>query len=264
MKIFKRVIIIILLVLFSMISIFIANGFIEKASVDNMIKDFKDRGVFVETIGDTNYYKVLANDGEDGKNVFSIENGDNFIGTTGDIILTNRNPLRYSNTIIIKHLVGFFAKNMFIGHASLNVTDDGGVLLEVTDHEVDGYSNIEDNKGVKYSQNTWITEDDGSPYIIGLRVKQIDDTIKANLVDFASNNIGKPYNKLFITRKDRYYCTDLVSRAYLDSGIKINYDGFFTTGNDMIVSGETYIIFIREKYIINDKEYYNIYYLQEE
>ncbi|MBO7079018.1 MAG: hypothetical protein J6W64_04310, partial [Bacilli bacterium] len=163
----------------------------------------------------------------------------------------------------------YFFKNDMDGYnkninKEYNVTDDGAVIVEITDHTTTDNKNVEDVSGVKYSQNTWISEDDGSPYIIGLRIKGISGEVKERIVDFASNNIGKEYNYLFIKREERFYCTDLVSRAYEDSGININYDGFFVTGNDMIVSGETYIIFIREKYVENGEEYYNIYYLQEE
>ncbi len=264
MKVFRRIIIIVALIILIPSIIFVINGLVERVSVNNMINEFKKRGEFVTKVGDTNYYKVIAKDDEDGKNVFDIYNEDKYIGTTGDIILTNRNPLRYSNTIFTKEIVGIFAKSMFLGHASYNVTDDGAVIVEITDHTTNDNKNIEDVSGVKYSQNTWISEDDGSPYIIGLRIKGISEEVKERIVDFASNNIGKEYNYLFIKREERFYCTDLVSRAYEDSGININYDGFFVTGNDMIVSGETYIIFIREKYVENGEEYYNIYYLQEE
>ena len=264
MKKLKKVLISILSILLIIILIFISNGLIERAFVNRDIKDFINRSVFVTKIGDTNYYKVIANNDEDTSRVFDINDKNYYIGTTGDIILTNRNPLKYSDLLITKSIVGVFSKTMFLGHASLVVTDDGAVIVEITDHINSDNEFIKEEIGVKYSQNTWITDDDGSPYIIGLRVKGIDESIKENLLEFISNNIGKPYNHIFIHQKDKFYCTDLVSRAYNYSGININYDWFFTTGCDLLVSRQTYIIFIREKKIVRGETFYNVYYLSEE
>ena len=64
--------------------------------------------------------------------------------------------------------------------------------------------------------------------------------------------------------KNRYYCTDLISRAYKTADINVNYDYLTTTGNDMIVSDNTYLIFCRQRVVKNKIEEYNIYYLCEE
>ena len=37
----------------------------------------------------------------------------------------------------------------------------------------------------------------------------------------------------------------------------------FTTGSDMITNENTYMIYYREKFIKDNKVYYNIYYLDE-
>lgn len=264
MKIFKKIILILALVIISFAIIFMANGFIEKASIDNSIKEFKSRGELVKTEGNTTYYKVASKDIEDGSMVFDPESGDNYIGTVGDIILTNRNPLRYSRTIIIKNLVGFFARTMFLGHASYDVSENGNMIVEITDHTNENGSMSIDTDGVKYHINDWIDADDGSPLMIGLRVKGVGLETKDQLKRFAYENIGKPYNMTFIRRKNSFYCTDLVSRAYESAQIKLNYDGFFVTGNDLIVSGQTYIIFVRERIEIDGEEHFNIYYLVEE
>ena len=61
--------------------------------------------------------------------------------------------------------------------------------------------------------------------------------------------------------KNKYYCTDLISRVLKKENIKTNYDSFYTTGNDLIVSNNTYIIFLCER--VKDG-FFNIYYLSEE
>lgn len=261
---YQKILLFLLSILIIIVVVFISNGLIERIFVNKDIKDFINRAEYVTKIGDTNYYKVKANNNEEATRVFDINDSEQYIGTTGDIILTNRNPLRYSDLFITKGIVGAFSYLMFLGHASYVTTDDGAVILEITDHiNVDG-EYFQEDSGVKYSQNTWISEDDGSPYIIGLRVKGINGEVKDKLLEFASDNIGKPYNYSFIYQKNKFYCTDLVSRAYSASGIRLNYDGFYTTGNDLIVSPNTYIVFIREKVKEKGETYYNVYYLSEE
>ena len=61
--------------------------------------------------------------------------------------------------------------------------------------------------------------------------------------------------------KDKYYCTDLITRSLYKFGIDLNYDNFFAIGNDLILSDETYLIF----YIECDSEgVFSVYYLSEE
>lgn len=261
-KIIKKVFI----VLLSILIVFITNGFIEKAVVNRDLKEFKARGIYTFSEGGNNFYKVIKKyDYEDTKQVYNPLDKYQYIGTTGDIILTSRNPMRYSRSWLVENVCGFFSKNFFVGHSSLIVSDDGAIMAEITAHEIVDGENVDENSGVRIVINDWINADDGSEYILGLRVKNASSEDIEEVVDYVYDNLGKKYNYSFLFfRKNRYYCTDLVSRAYKAAGININYDYLVTTGNDMIVSSNTYLVFCREKVVNNGNTEYNIYYLCEE
>lgn len=104
---------------------------------------------------------------------------------------------------------------------------------------------------------------------VGLRVKDITSEQIDGAVDFANDKVGKSlYNFLFFLDMDyKFYCTDLVSRAYQDVMVEdsrqrnysraLNDDRFITSVNDMILSDETYIIF----YVENKDGITHIYHL---
>ncbi|MFA5526370.1 MAG: YiiX/YebB-like N1pC/P60 family cysteine hydrolase, partial [Acholeplasmataceae bacterium] len=106
---------------------------------------------------------------------------------------------------------------------------------------------------------------------IGIRVKGITLEQIDGAVDYAQDKVGKNlYNFLFfLDMKYKYYCTDLVSRAYQSVMVEedkqrsysraLNDDRFITSVNDIILSDETYIIFYVE--VIDD--IWHIYYLED-
>lgn len=113
-----------------------------------------------------------------------------------------------------------------------------------------------------------------------IRVKQnnesLDDETITNVIDYA-NELAENnyiYNFLFfLDMKNKYYCTDLVSRAYdyILSGTKDNYyskslndDGFITTVNDLIISKDTYIALHFEVSRIGSTELVEKYYFLEQ
>lgn len=262
LKLLKKILIVIL----SMLIVFLVNGFSEKIIVNYDLKEFKSRGVYTFSENGNNFYKVIREyDYENTKHVYDPLDKYQYVGTTGDIILTSRNPMRYSKSWLIENLCGFFSKNFFVGHSSLIISDDGAIMAEITAHEVIEGENVDENSGVRIVFNDWINADDGSEYILGLRVKDITDEDLDKVSSYVHSNLGKKYNYSFLFfRRNRYYCTDLVSRAYKAAGININYDYLVTTGNDMIVSSNTYLVFCREKVVNNGNTEYNIYYLCEE
>jgi hypothetical protein len=86
-----------------------------------------------------------------------------------------------------------------------------------------------------------------------LRVKDITNDQIDQAVSYAADKADKAlYNFLFfLDLKYKFYCTDLVSRAYQDALIPIekqrdysralNDDGFITSVNDLVLSKYTYI-----------------------
>ncbi|MGD9605156.1 MAG: YiiX/YebB-like N1pC/P60 family cysteine hydrolase [Bacilli bacterium] len=260
LKLFKKI----LFVVLTIFIVFFINGFMEIGFANKKINDFKARGELIDTTDNeerNHYYKVSPKgDYEDiSRQIFDIDQ--RIIGAQADIIVTNRNPMREDPTI--SWVTGFLSNMFYLGHATINSDDDGFYIYEVIGNSSSANQNV-----VSKAVNDWITfeeqlGDDGvSPIIIGLRAKNTTEEEREQMVLFASEQVGKPYNYTFLfNRENSFYCTDLVSRAYAAAGININYDYLATTGIDLIVSKELYIIFIREEVVINNEKHYNFYYL---
>jgi hypothetical protein len=261
LKITKRFFIVIL----AMFMIFILNGTVEHFVVQNRIQEFKSRAVGEPVadaiIANTYYYRVPAREGEDtSRNIFDFNR--RIIGAKGDIITSNRNPLRDFQPW--GDFMKPFAKYLYLGHTSINSTEDGSRVYETL-----GNRNWENNI-VQESSNTWLiaeeydTDDYSSPVIIGLRIKNTTPEQRDKMIEYAASKDGYPYNYTFLfNRVNSFYCTDIVSRSVAAAGININYDHLATTGNDIICSQNVYIIFLREVVIENGVERYNIYYLDD-
>lgn len=258
-RILNRFLLIILICFF----IFIVNGTAEHFVAQDKIADFKARAVGEpvkdERIENTYYYRVPAREGEDtSRNIFDFKR--RLIGSQADIITSNRNPLR--DYPVLRELVAPFAKYFYLGHTSINSTEDGSRLVETI-----GNSIWSDNV-VRETTNNWITEEESygndysSPMIIGLRIKDTTPEQRDKMVAYARSKIGYHYNYSFLfNRANSFYCTDIVSRSVKAGGINVNYDFLATTGTDILVSQNVYIFFIREVVIENGVERYNIYYL---
>jgi|SRR5690554_5704074 len=249
MRHIKKVLIIIIAIL-SFGVIFIVNGVVERITIDKELNDFKDRAVFVIERGNTRYYEVKAEyDYEDTSRHIKDSISDIQIGATGDIYVTSRNPVPGSV------FLGFVSKLTWIGHAGLVIDDKGRETIEIV-----GNVNRESNV-VKAYENTWIEGGKYTDQIAVLRIKDTTEKQRDMMVEYAESKIGMPYNYTFLfNRKNSFYCSDLVSRAVAHAGININYDHLATTGSDMIVSENTYLIYYRER--ISDNRF-AVYYLTE-
>ncbi|HNZ49976.1 MAG TPA: YiiX/YebB-like N1pC/P60 family cysteine hydrolase [Bacilli bacterium] len=260
LKLVKRIMVVILLILI----VFMINGLTERVFANQKLKAFKERGELIVTNDPNprNHYFLVApiNDYEDiSRPVFNMDL--RLIGAKADVIVTNRNPMRHKPAI--GWATGLLSRSLFLGHATINADDEGKYMYEVIGNSADASHNI-----VKKTHNDWIIfeeelGDEGvSPLIVGLRAKNTTAEEREQMIQFASEQVGKPYNYSFLfNREHSFYCTDLISRAYQAAGININYDYLATTGIDLIVSPKLYIIFIREIVIINNEKHYYFYYL---
>ena len=258
-KIFNRLLLLILIGFF----IFLVNGTFEHFVAQNKIEAFKARAegepIPDENIHNTYYYPIRAREGEDtSRNIFDMEK--RIVGAKADIITSNRNPLR--DYPVLRDLIAPFAKYFYLGHTSINSTEDGSYLVETIGNS------IWENNIVRESKNTWISEEEhpnsdySSPVIIGLRVKDTTPEQRDRMVEYARSKLGYRYNYTFLfNRANSFYCTDIVSRAVEAGGVNVNYDFMATTGTDILISPNVYIFFIREVVIENGVERYNIYYL---
>ena len=257
----------IMFIFFICFGIFLTNGFIEKKPVKSILDNFKNRGVFVETIGihsqKVNVYKINVKydyEKEGYNQVFKYKNvTEYYIGSKTDIILTNRNPLRNSASAIVSDLGLFFSSNFFIGHATMNITDDGSKYIESVGNDTGFF-------GVRESENTWIKTEvrygNDAQMIVGLRLKYVSEDTKDKIIDELKTKIGCEYNtNVLIRKKNKYYCTDLLSRVLNKYNINIDYDKMYPTGNDFIISENTFVVFICERIVEGE---FNIYYLSEE
>ena len=255
----------ILMIILIGVFLFMTNGIIEMKPVDLIINSFKERGIYEKSININNQkvdiYKVKNKyDYEKNDTRTTFKNVDNnyIIGSNLDIIITNRNPLRFETMAIVQDIGAFFSKNFYIGHATININDDGTELVE-------SVGNMPANNGVRKHQNDWlkteISKSSDAQRIIGLRLKYLNNEIISQVNDSLESKVGLQYNyNLLLKKRNSYYCTDLITRTLEEYGIKINYDGFYPTGNDMIISNKTYPIFLCER---SEKGMFNIYYLCE-
>lgn len=249
---FKKInitIIIILILILSLSCIFLIDNIIEKREIDNQITDFKSRGVLVYQDDIYSYYRVSKKyDYEDTSNIVESYD-DKFVGTTGDIYITNRNPL--PSFFVTK----WISRLSYIGHCGIVYSEDASKMVEIV-----GNKSKEENV-VRIVENEWLNID--SPNYIILRSKEINDETKESIINECNNVLGCKYNYTFIFHsKKRFYCIDLVSYIYKKIGINLNKDYFFTTGSDLVENNSTYMIYYRERYIENNKVKYNVYYLQ--
>lgn len=192
-------------------------------------------------------------------------------GAEGDILVTQDSPFPYMPGI--HQFITFF----FGGHS-------GYIAYSNKVFETLGYPEYGESlikvifKGgrsthANFSDNYWLypdfhTPEDpsykfyGSYYRkewIGLRVKEVTEDEVYYVTDYINDLIDAKaqYNFSFLFfKKNRYYCTDLMSRPYetiLDEGgnqkYNLNMDGFAVTVNDLIMSKDTYIAY----YVRTDK-----------
>lgn len=249
MKRLKKPLITILLIF--IVSLLITSTY-ESIYTNILINNFTSRGELVYTQGNQRFFLVKKEyDYEDTSRRIIESYDNNNIGYKGDIFLTSRNPVPNSITTKI------ISNHLWIGHSAIVINEDASQTIEITGNDVNN------NNFVRIWDNTWYDDLilETLEYAV-IRVKNINNETIDNVINTASEKINKPYNYSFIfNTKNSYYCTDLVSRSYLENGIKIDYDGLTTTGSDMILSKNTYLIYYRKQVRINSEIFYNIYYL---
>lgn len=246
----KIIMITILGLLLLFILVIVCNGLIEYSKINKEIKEFKSKGVLVysDTENKIDYYEIASDEQTrtfDYRFVYDDDKENDYFGDVGDITITNRNPLR---ELPLSELINPIIKLLNIGHATMNV--EGNKVLE---------SEGKEEGKVRVIDNQWLTYSD-CPMIIGLKVKTDRATID-KVVERGLERIGDKYNWLFVLSfKNKAYCTELIHQIYKPENIKLNYDGFITTGNDLIYNKHTYIYYYQEKVeengVIKTKVYY--------
>ena len=234
-----------------------------------------------------NYYSVSREtfEQEDARNIFFDEDKVK-LGQTGDIIVTQQSP--FPNIPVIHAWITYY----FGGHASL--VNEENKLYEATGI---GSSNIVEvmlfpgnqthnfDVSVTQSNNYWLNSNrrnESNPAFpffgtfnrnefLSLRVKNITENQRLGAVAFAKDlyDTKTLYNyTFFLDVKYKYYCTDMISRAYQDVMVpshrqrgyaQVLNDRFITSVNDLINAQETYIT----SYIKIEDRVVSIYYLED-
>ena len=268
--------------------------------VDIEIKSFKDRAVFeyeenyeyqTNVFQTRRYYKVpreTSYELNDTRSVFYDETR-KYLGQTGDIFMSQESP--FPDVFFVHQFISYY----FGGHAALKTDDNRFIeavgfpdsdetLWDIISHDGSlphDYSVTISKTSSNYFLNPRYRAEGsefydyfGSYYrekFIGVRVKNVTEEQFNGAVQYADQLVGENlYNFLFFLDMEyKYYCTDLVSRAYQDVMVPeneqanyakaLNDDGFITSVNDIILSEETYIAFYVE--IID--EVVHIYYLED-
>lgn len=249
----------------------------ETIKVKREIKSFMNLGVYQPELsedGVIKFYKVSRETyypNEFERDAF-FEGDLTKPGAPGDIFLTQQAP--FPDYPGVYELITFY----FGGHAAYFGEDnaiyetfgfpvgDESLLDVIINGGRESFAQIE-------TDNYWLDPDyrsvDGYAYNkfgtfyrkewIGVRVKGVTEEEISQVTTFMDNliDIKAQYNHLFIfNTKNRYYCTDMMSRAYGtitnsngESKYNLNQDGVVTTVNDIILSSDTYISY----YVKTDK-----------
>lgn len=191
------------------------------------------------------------------------------LGNTGDILVTRDSP--FPQHKLLHEFISFY----FGGHAALvnegfvyeatGMTNQEGAILSSIFHNPDKEHNIDTS--VSKKKNYWLRDDVRSkndpsykfygpfyrPEFILLRVKSETEARIEGAVNFVKRTYegNRLYNYLFfIDTKNKFYCTDLISRAYqaaFDNEFSVSFpkvlnDRFITSVDDIILSEDTYIV----------------------
>lgn len=245
-KKYKILIIVTLLLLLLCIIYIETIGFI----TNKEINEFVSRGIYQCTINDIEYYKVIKEyDYENTSDRIVDKVDDNYVGTTGDIYITSKDPLDF-------FVSEYISNNIRIGHSCIVSDEHAKNIIEI-------FGNAgKNNNVVKENENNW--HDKNMPEMIVLRVKGFDEESKSNLLKELHSIYNKKYNYFFLFHmENRYYCTDLCSRSYKSIGYNIDDGAIMTSGSSMIKDDDTYLIYYKKRVNKNGIKY-KVYYLCEE
>ncbi len=255
----------------------------ETIAVEIEIKNFVKKGILQTDISndEIKYYKVSRETYYPNEFVREPFYNDNLEtpGSEGDIFVTRQAP--FPTMPGIYEFISFF----FGGHAAyigednvvyetIGFPDDvslihamfygskNTIVTKENNYWLDPHFHLEDDPSYKrfgsYYRREWI----------GIRVKGVTKEEIEQVNDFMEHLalIKAQYNFFFVFHtKNRYYCTDMMSRAYATitnsdgkQKYNLNRDGIAVSVNDLILSKDTYVSY----YVRTDaKNVKHVYYV---
>lgn len=226
------------------VSLLCVDVVIENIAVDNQIRNFVENGVFKYSVGNFYIYEVEIEEELNHKSVTFDESGFPDSTNPGDIFIQKESKID-----VVDYSAAFISY-FFGGHAGMII--DQNLTIEVNGAMSNPALNIVD---ICYNDVFYSSD---KRDVLGIRVKASDEEIN-KAVDFAYESLDSPYNFSFVfNRKNSFYCTDLLSRAYgKEAGLDFNLDkdGIATSCNDLVLSEDTYIIYYMY-YIGSEKHLY--------
>lgn len=301
MKVFKRILkTIFILAIMGIVYSFFFSVY-ENTKINKMVKDFKGRGIYSSEIelkasGVTyirRYYEVpreTSHELNDKSNVFHDDNKMN-LGQTGDIFVTLKSP--FKDIPVIHQFVSYY----YGGHAALIYyeldqmrsieafgfpEDDESILDYIFSDGKPGHglsshlsinrsnnwqrpsANLYDYYGMFY-RDEYIGLRPINPFIDEEDADLLYEQYKQTAIDRGLEKTDNKalYNFLFfLNMKNKYYCSDLMSRVYEEAyetvkngkeeyrttgyAKRMNDDGFITSIQDLILSKDTFMTFYVE------------------
>ena len=277
-------------------------GYHQNEKVKQEVINFKKRGsegvtitvTFDNGTQETRMYHAVSRKYDyelsDTRSVFYESINDPYIGQKGDIFVTTESP--FPSIFGLHQIMSFFVG----GHAALNTGENTFLeavgfpnaderIIDIIKDRSEGLHDY--SVGVNMSStNYWMTpnfrheQDRDFPYygsyyrdtFMVLRIKNVNDEILDDVMNYAYRHLENRslYNFLFfIDTKNKFYCTDFMSRSYRYAFHPsqpdyrypklLNDNGFVTTVNDLILSKDTYL----SVYIENIENIRHIYYLED-
>lgn len=235
-----------IVVLFLFTIVFTSAGILNK-KVTNELNEFIEKAEFEYQVDNIKYYAVYTDKHID-DTIIRNYNDDNdelapTLGNVGDIFIMPQSRIDY--VPLLKDFITYLAG----GHAGMIV--DNNMLVE-------SMGGTQKESYVFMAPTDLFHEERN---VIGLRVKAPkEDRIIAS--EYAKTLVGKRYSYFYLwDTKNKYYCTNICSRSY-GKEAKLNYEldsnGFICKTQDLILSKQTYITFVK----IVKGDIIEIYYLK--
>jgi hypothetical protein len=297
-KVIKKIFKYIALGFIILIAYFIGESTYENIKKNQLINEFKSRAYETYEVnqhGTTYFYHKIkrTHDYEinDPRNVFYDEAKVN-PGIKGDILITFESPFPY--VPVIDQIYGYWlgGHTALVGennriYQSTGITDSGSIDFGIIFDTIMFRGYDEDNSlglSVQSTNNTWMVPFRNEfhpeyPYygrfyrdeILATRLKFKDNENRDDEIDvaveYAKDKVNRGlYNYLFLVdTKYKYYCSDLVTRAFsqinqdLGTSYNLNGAGLYPSMYDILLSDDTYITIYKE----TKADGIHVYYLED-